>query len=212
MFQVKNRKIIPRFWLLSICSCLMLGFSVQASEDSSAYDRKWWFSVSKNQRLEFLEGYMACYISDTDGKIKFTESSYAYEPRVTNYLQSDSDEQTKSIEEIFWKMAQPPYARPRRRLAGPAEEWKGKYGYLDGDYWRQQREPDRIGFIQGFLYCYSKHAKLKRGSFSRPASWYVEAISKWYGVKSDDPAEIDLARINTKIPEVLFRFRDAGTR
>ena len=175
-----------------------------------AYDGKWWLSVSENQRQGFLQGYAACYIYDTDGKLEFEESRYTYEPRITGYLQSNSDEQSKSIEEMFWKMAQPPYAQPVHKSPGPAEEVKGKYGYVDGDYWRQAEVPHRLGFIQGFLYCYSKHAKVRRGTFSKPVSWYVEAISKWFGVKSDDPAEINLARFNVKIPDVLFRFRDPG--
>jgi hypothetical protein len=183
----------------------MLASTAKAIADNATYDGRWWLSVVKSERLQFLEGYMACYLNDTDGKIKFAESGYSYEPRVTNYFQNNPNERRRSVEEIFLKMAQPPYAQPVKKL--PGESWKGRYGYLDGDYWRQHQEPDRLGLIQGFLYCYSNHAKVNEGTFLKPASWYVEVISKWYGAKSEDPAEINLARIKVKIPDVLFGFR-----
>lgn len=165
-----------------------------------------WISVGKEQRLGFFEGYAACYINDTGGKIRFKESGYAYEPRLTDYIKKNPTEATKPIEELLWKMASPPYALKVKRLPG-GEVHKGTYGYLDGDYWRQAPS-ERSGLIQGFLYCYSRHAKSPIGTFSKPASYYVDAISNWYGVKEDDPGEITPSRTNTKIPTVLFEFRD----
>jgi hypothetical protein len=191
--------------LLLLNTCVAASFYTEASLN---YDGRWWLSVSKEERHGFIEGYAGCYLNDTDGKVRFTESSYAYEPRLTEYLKKNPSAETIPIEESLWKMAMPPYAQTVKRMSGPAEEHKGKYGYLDGDYWRQSQNSERTGLIEGFLYCYSKHAKAPVGTFSRPASYYVNAISNWYGVKSDDPGEIDPARMGTKIPHSLFKFRD----
>jgi YD repeat-containing protein len=168
-------------------------------------DGRSWISATKEQRLGFFEGYAACYLNDAGGKIRFNESGYAYEPRLTDYLKKNPAEATKSIEELLWKMASPPYAQKIKRLRG--EVHKGKYGYLDGDHWRQAPS-ERLGLIEGFLYCYSRHAQSPIGTFSKPASYYVSAVSDWYGVEEDDPGEIAPSRMNAKIPDVLFKLRD----
>jgi hypothetical protein len=189
---------------------VILSFCIiaQGAQNAPSYNGKWWLSVTKQQRLGFVEGYAVCYSYDTDGTVKFTESRYAYEPRLTEYLSKNRNEDDEPIEDLLLKIAVPPYARTVAPAPGQPEIAKGKYGYLDGDYWRQNVDTHRLGLVQGFLYCYSRHARVKRGTFSKPASAYLEAISKWYGVKADDPSEINLQRMNAKIPDVLFRFRD----
>lgn len=192
--------------LLVLSTMCFVGMS--HSEGASIYDGKWWLSISKEERLGFFEGYATCYINDTDGKVRFTESRYAYEPRLTNYLKANPAEESTSVEQLLPKMATPPYAREVKRMAGEAETYAGKYGYLDGEFWRQSQAADRAGLVEGFLYCYSRHAKAPVGSFSDSASSYVKAISDWYGVRSDDPSEINPVRAGAAIPEVLFKFRD----
>lgn len=199
-------------FLVSISAVLICGVISQGAQSALNYDGKWWLSVSKEQRQGFVQGYAICYTDDTEGSVKFTESRYAYEPRLTDYLKQNITDKDKPIEDLLLKMALPPYSRKGTPAPGQGEIAKGKYGYLDGDYWRQNVDSHRLGFIQGFLYCYSRHAQAKKGSFSKPASSYVEAISNWYGVKADDPSEINLQRMNAKIPDVLFRFRDGSAR
>jgi hypothetical protein len=203
---------MKRLPLSLILAVFLFGGVVKSAETAVMYDGKWWLSVSKEQRLGFFEGYATCYLNDTNGKVRFTESGYAYEPRLTSYLEQNPKENAASIEELLWKMATPLYAQSITRLPGSGEKSKGKYGYLDGDYWRQSKDVKRIGLIQGFLYCYSRSVKAPAGTFSKPPLYYVKSISKWYGVKKDDPSEITPNRIATKIPNVLFRFRDGHSQ
>src|SRR5437588_6090028 len=148
-------------FLASIGILLIYGVISQGAQSGPNYDGRWWLSISKQERLGFFEGYATCYLNDTDGKLRFAESGYTYEPRLTEYLHANPTEQDKSIEDLLWKMAAPPYAR---RLTVPegGETVKGKYGYLDGDYWRQNVGTQRLRLIQGFLYCYSKRARVKK--------------------------------------------------
>ncbi len=82
---------------------------------------------------------------------------------------------------------------------------------FDGDYWRQSVPDHREGFIQGFLACYGE-LKTRTARFPKPDSWYVSEISKWFGVKEVDPAEVDVKRESFGIATVLFKFKDAAPK
>lgn len=188
---------------------LLSSLSNIGADISPKYDGSWWLSLSKQEQLGFVEGYTACYQQLVDLNGKFTESSLAYVPRVTDYVQKHSSASAESVDSVLSKIASPPYANSLKD--GPqGERWKEKWGYFDGDYWRQTPQSARVGFIEGFLECYANRTHHPDGSFSKSKIAYVSAISEWYGVKTDDDSIIRPDREATKIPDVLFRFRDAG--
>jgi hypothetical protein len=191
----------------SIAILLICGSVCALSASTPTYDGKWWLSVDKWQREGFVDGYLACYIFDAKGEIKFEFSGQLYAPRVTDYLATHPNEQEKPAEELLWAITKPPYAPPaRKHLGGQGETDPGKYGLYDGEFWREMGDSKHLGFIQGFLYCYSKYGNASKGTFSKPASWYVEAISKWYEI--DGEGGINLKKMSAKIPTILFKFRD----
>jgi hypothetical protein len=181
---------------------------VQGVASAPSYDGKWWLSVDKRQREGFVDGYLACYMFDVKGEIKFEYTGQMYAPRVTDYLRAHPDEQERPAEQLLWAVTKSPYAPPaRRNLGGQGETYPGKYGFYDGEFWREMRDSEHLGFIQGFLYCYSKYGDASKGAFSKPAPEYVEAISKWYEI--DDEGGINPKKMSAKIPTILFKFRDA---
>jgi hypothetical protein len=112
-------------------------------------------------------------------------------------------------------MAAPPYAQTVQEISGgdaTPEQLCHKWGpYEDGMDWRGWGHWS-LAYIQGFLECYSKHTKREHGTFSKPAEWYVKAITDWYGLEEGHPEVINVSRRYDKIPEVLFRFRDGSSR
>jgi len=88
---------------------------------------------------------------------------------------------------------------------------------MNGDEWRNGDEAEQNVLIRGFLECYTKRTKQEQGTFSRPIEYYVAAITKWYGtwINPDDPddhSQVDPRRVDTSVPEVLFRFRDPARK
>jgi hypothetical protein len=190
--------------LLLICrSTTTLGTS------NPVYDGKWWLSVDPKQRQGFADGYISCFGFDVRNKIKFEYTGQMYAPRVTGYLLSHPSEQGRTVEELLWTVT--PYAPPARRNAGSSSgaPTQSKYGIYDGEFWREISGLSRIGFVQGFLSCYSKYGRAANGTFTKPVAEYVDAISRWYEV--DDEGGINLKKLSAKIPEVLFKFRDEVT-
>jgi hypothetical protein len=206
--ESSNRVGARRRLLGFLCvACIAFGFASAASGNAS-YDGRWWLSINDHQRKNFLEGYLACHsVLTTDDGMQFKESNRAYYMRLTTYFQAHPDSLRQSVEAVLWKVAGPRFARPTKEL--PNGEGAGeKWGVLDGEYWHLDSDQGRLGFVQGFLECYTKRTKQEQGTFSKPNAWYVGEISRWYGIKPENASAMDPNRESTKIPEVLFRFRD----
>jgi len=199
-----TNKCLGRVAVVLICSVIGVGTGI-GSANQINYNGKWWLSVDKWQREGFVDGYISCYVADVKGTTRFEYNGHMYAPRLTNYLNSHANEVDKPVEELLWAMTKPPYAPPKRKYVGNGNPSSGKYG-IDGEFWRELPE-ERLGIIQGFLFCYSKYENTAKGMFSKPASWYVEAISKWFGI-DDSNESIDMRKINVQIPDVLFKFHD----
>lgn len=88
-----------------------------------------------------------------------------------------------------------------------AERYTEKYGFFDGEYWRQSSGDLRLGFVEGYIECWQSE-KFGGAHYSKAAREYVAEISRWYRVRDDDDAAIDEKRSDAKIPAVLRRFRD----
>lgn len=183
---------------------------IAAASAADSYDGKWWLSVPEMQRKGFVHGFSLCYVHLLRCAI-VSQSYEAYDSRLAEYLKTHPEELSTPLNLLLPKLAMPPYARPGHSAGAGNEtpaELREKWGaHEDGDDWRGGG-PWNLGYIQGFLECYSKDTSHQYGTFSKSAAWYVSEISDWYGTKEGDPGVINPAREKEKIPEVLFRFHD----
>jgi hypothetical protein len=191
--------------LLLVC-CLSL--NVLASDQPTRYDGQWWLSISERQRVGYVRGFSICYLELVDRTAFDGGSLRLYSTSLTTDLQNHPESRSESAESILLKVNK---LLPRQKSSSPPnetpEELAAKWGANnDGDDWRG---PDmfQLGYVQGFLDCYSKHTRLEYGTFSRTPKWYVDAIANWYGT-GPDPEQLNPSREKTRIPEVLFRFHD----
>ena len=192
-------------WMKSLVLLIALSVTgiASGSTGDQAHDGNWWLSVDKDQRLGFVAGYMDCYVFVRKGPLPFLESWYTYEERVTEHLKKHVADRSKLVTQVLETIA-------AKRGTKPNGNRGEKHGIFDGEYWRQALPSQRIGFIQGFLECQRKDGKAV-AKFSRSDDWYVAQISQWYGVKEDDPAEINEKRESKKIADVLYTFKDKST-
>jgi hypothetical protein len=189
---------------LSFFLTLVLGgLASQNVQKTTGYDGKWWLSVDSQQRTGFVVGYLVYYRFDTQGEVKFENSILLYVTRVNGYLRDHPDEQGKSIEDLL-RAVNSPQQRRKGPAAGPVPH--EKYSIYDGEYWRESSLKARLGFVQGFLDCYSRYGGGKKGTFPKLAEQYDLAITKWYEITDD--GDINAEKSSEKIPNVLFRLAD----
>lgn len=193
-------KMSMAFVFLSVA----LSSCAQTPVSPKIYDGKWWASTSKEQRVGFLSGYADCSINDVGDKRWSHFSAINEEPKVSKYFADHASDMSLEVETVLWKLW------PESKQTKPApngDTYRDKHGFFDGDYWRQADASHRLGFIQGYLFCQKKHSK-PAATFSSTPEWYVVRISNWYGLKANDPDEIDEKKVDQKIANVLYLLRD----
>jgi hypothetical protein len=189
--------------VLSFALILVSSLSVFATGNESAFDGHWWSSASKEQRTGFIAGYIDCAAYEGGKKQLNNVSWNLLEPKVTSYYEAHGSEMQTPVAGLIEKLGlQEPAPN-----SSDGEKWPEKHGIFDGEYWRQSLADHRGGFVSGFLACYRVLPK-RTANFSKPDSSYVTAISEWYGIRTDDPSEINDKRVNTRIADALFRFKD----
>jgi len=184
-----------------ICSLIICLFS--ACAEAISYDGKWWNSLSHNEKLIFLAGYIDCAVYDAGQKNMSGVSWYSLEPEVTKFYRENTSDIGKPVITVLTQFG------PTEKLKTPpgGEPYPGKHGMFDGEYWRQALDDGRRGFITGYLACQQEFKK-PEASFSHEIQWYVDQISKWYGIQPDDPSEINEERYLEKIADVLYTLKD----
>lgn len=176
-----------------------------AAQNPARFDGNWWRVTAKDNRTGFVAGYVDCFVFERGAGQKFLLSREDYEEAISKFYVSHPKEVNKSVAEVIPQVGKRIVSQEEKRTE-PIE----KHTFYDGDYWRQSQPPHRFGFVQGFLQCY-RSIPTKKMRFSKADDWYTSEISKWYGVKEDDPAEINPKREAKKIADVLYLFKDKST-
>ena len=80
------------------------------------------------------------------------------------------------------------------------EDWKESHGYYDGLWWRGASPPEQLGFVEGYLSCYSTEMPSASGMFSKSAPDYVRLMNSYMKGHAHSDEE--------KLADILSRFRD----
>jgi hypothetical protein len=189
--------------------CIWLGVpgcvTAQRSERSN-YDGHWWQSVSPHERAGFVTGYMDCYSHERGARFT-THSREAYRDLVSKFYEAASNRDE-------------PVASTLIGLQDPRSESEGDsltdrpgadHGYYDGLYWMQMSvdgPEEQLGFVEGYLRCYSEFARNSLGIFSKSPAEYRSLITQWYRF-DEATGDVDAERQPEKIANVLIKLRDA---
>lgn len=186
-----------------ICCVAFVVFNSPVQATVQTCNGKWWLSVPPEERDGFLSGYSDCELYDARERRfgSFVTSSMVL--NITNYFQAHPSQSEKLVVDVLSEIQS--QGRPKNPVKGNTRE--ERHGGYDGEYWRQAGYYHRLGFIKGYLLCQAIYGK-PLARFPKPFEWYVSQISQWYGIKQEDESEINMNRINVKIADVLFRFRD----
>ena len=185
----------------ALCLAFICSFAIAATP--GMHDGAWWKSASEDQRTGFLAGYIDCALYDAAEKQYTAVTWNSAEQAITARYTAHPAELKTPVASMLaqYVKAQKPGPVPPGGDVHP-----GKHGIFDGEYWRQSPPEHRLGFIEGYL---DRHAKIANSTatYPQPAATYVKQISSWYGIRADDPGEINAKRPPRKIADVLYRFR-----
>jgi len=166
----------------------------------------WWGEATIDERNGYLAGYLACALYDAR-KVGLNEDRWqVLEKMISQKYSTGAEPRSMPVGALALRLSAMP--RPRewggeQESGGAAEIHAEKYGFFDGEFWRQSSKDVRQGFVEGYVDCCGDES-IAGARFSGTAQEHVSAISAWYGV-SEDGDSMDANRSETKIPDVLRR-------
>lgn len=183
----------------AILMLLLANFPLMAiALDEKEFDGNWWLSVSIYERRGFLYGYLKCYYTDVKGEDKLYQSWYTYEQIITRSYEKLGKNRKLFVTDILHSLRAEPDERPREG---------GEVFIFDGEAWRQTLPPERQGFMEGYLWCYTHKVGNPRGTFSKKPAEYVSLVNRWYEL-DDEKETINWDRAEEEVLTVLFKFID----
>lgn len=196
---------IRRASLVLVSTLIIMGASGRggSGESKESYDGRWWSSADPREQYGFIGGSGDCNSFELHGKVRYSKSVKEEQDLVTRFYTEDLSRANIGVFDILRRFDNQP--SQINRTGG--EAWNEPHGYYDGQYWREADAKERQGFVEGYLWCYRQKAHNPRGTFSKSTSEYVALISAWYKL-NEETGDVDPARVDTKIADVLFKFRD----
>jgi hypothetical protein len=183
----------PFALLVALVSC-----SVGASD--ARRSGTWWGAASPDERSGYLAGYLACEVYDA-GKNALGEVRWeVLEKTISERYRNGSEPLSTPVGALAVKLGA---LQERSPPDGVPEIYPEKYGFFDGEFWRQSSKDARQGFIEGYVDC-CRDEGIKGAGLTGSPQTQVSAISEWYGIRDDGDA-IDATRRTSKVPDVLRR-------
>jgi hypothetical protein len=170
---------------------------------ATTFDGHWWIGATSDEQSGFLSGESDCSRAELGLKQEHSHSLPEERAYVTEFYRAKSDKLSVPVVDAL-RTARGQVLSKHARSGG--EAWPEAHAYWDGQWWREGTAGERLGYVEGYLACYSG-ASTRHGSFQKPPSDYVRMINEWYRLK-EETGDVDPQRVDTKIAEVLFKFRD----
>jgi len=172
------------------CFTSCIGFAINSVE----YDGSWWLETSKEERVAFIEGYLACYISKID-RVRFQDTSFVdFESKVTKYITQHKSVAKKDLNDILMMYS----IKQNIKYRLISKDYDEDY---DGGFWLGNPDIVRKGFIEGYIVCAKRY--LKNVKLTQTPDYYVKRISTIYDVEHSVKIELTY----TKVSEILLNIK-----
>jgi hypothetical protein len=176
---------------------LLPAFMLNAFVFAQPHDGRWWQIVRRDQRSEYLNGYMDCAIYDGGRRDLPSVGTDEIAQAIQAFYDSKPEMATMPVVRVLDQVSK--QKGMHRKPVPGGEVWTNKHAYYDGEYWPTS-DIERTGFVQGLRECY---ASLPSGPrFSKNDGFYVQKNTAWY----DNPKHS--RRSHTSIAVVLALYAD----
>ena len=181
---------------------LLSTFMLNAFVFAQPHDGRWWQIVRRDQRSEYLNGYMDCAIYDGGRRDLPSVGTDEIAQAVQTFYDSHPKSLNTPVITILDQVSKQK-GMHRKPLAG-GEVWTNKHAYYDGEYWPTS-DVERTGFVQGLRECYAELPSAPH--FSKTDEFYVRSITAWY----DNPKHSRRYRKSIAIVLALYADRSPAS-
>jgi hypothetical protein len=203
-----NKPPYFRILVIGLGVVTMLSCARAAGQQEKKFDGNWWLLAPSFEQSGFLTGYLDCYIYEFRGTDRFSKPTEEYVQLLTDWYRVNPGVRYRPVGDMIHEFRDRPGDQPREG----GEKWDEDHGYFDGAWWKlvsalEIRRLERLGFVEGYLWCHTVRLRGKDGTFSKTAGEYVSFVTQWYGL-DEKTGDIDGSREPEKIASVLHKFRD----
>jgi hypothetical protein len=169
-----------------------------ASSGKPVLDGLWWDTLSPAERSGYINGYEDCYVYDAKGIHTATGwTANHYVQAVEGFYREHSDQRATPVSSVLKQINRTGKPRP---IPKGGEEWKERHGYYDGLWWRGSSPSEQLGYIEGYLSCYSTEVTTSARRFSKAFPEYVKLLNTYMKEHLHSDEE--------KVANILGRFAD----
>lgn len=190
--------------VLSVCSWSQSQPTVSTAQMNQHFDGKWWSTTSSEEHSGFINGAADC-LTWTAHKKGFNATPEQLVDKITKFYKEHPESGDVSIVDVWiklWAKTPPSAATPQ-----PGETWENAHWYLDGFWWLDETPDQKLGFIEGYLWCMRAHVPAPAERYSKSASFYVEKIDAFTRANGKSKANRE------KVALILKRYKDrAGSQ
>jgi hypothetical protein len=164
---------------------------------STVFDGRWWTSVDEEEQIGFVSGYYDCYQYDLRKGVKSDASYEEWQNAANEYYAQAASHLDSPVPLVLRRLFRTLKTKSPRPKGG--EHWREPHGFFDGLWWIGGTEKERIGFVEGYVWCRSKEDKKNRLKFSGTAEKYAGLLNQYFD---------DSRNEERKVAHALYRFRD----
>jgi hypothetical protein len=169
-------RTFPLFLVLVAAAC---GWSQPAAQTMSAapanqhFDGKWWSTTSSEERSGFINGVADC-LTWSAHEQGFSATPEQLVDKITAFYEEHPGSGDLTVVDVWRRVGRK--SSPDGGITPHGETWKNPHWYLDGFWWREAGEGERLGFLEGYLWCMRTHVSAPSEKYSKAVSFYMERI------------------------------------
>jgi hypothetical protein len=193
--------------MLSVCGWSQSQPTLSTAQTNQHFDGKWWGNTSADEHLGFLDGADDCLTWTAPKQIwprnqrGFGGTWSQLNNAIGKFYKDHPELYDLTVFDVWKRVIQQSSRKP---VAGSenAETWTNPHWYMDGFWWMDETPDQKLGFIEGYLWCMRTHVPAPAERYSRSASFYVEKIDGFTRANGDSKANRE------KVALILRRYQD----
>lgn len=201
----KQRQCRIALLLISFSSLVLGGTACKRSQQFYGYDGAWWKNTPVDQRLGFVDGFLAYYTSDCRKEESLCKARKEFESAISTHYRQNPGEKSVLAGQVLIQIA-------KAKGAASFEKWEApdltkNAGEFNGHAWLKYSAKERMGFVEGYLNALMPQTS-RSAKYPRSPEYYAKAITAFYRDSSSPPGAVDPA--DRQISEILWDLRSKG--
>lgn len=201
----RNSDVLQKVLFLITLFAVSCGWSqqpnpnAQVAQADQRFDGKWWSKSSSEEQSGFINGAADC-MTWSARKKGFNATPEQLVKKITAFYKKRPQSANLPVIEVWQKVVASDVSRKSSIAQG--QTWTNAHWYLDGFWWRGAAEDERLGFLEGYLWCMRTYVPKSSQKYSKPVQFYLEKVDAFVRANGSSKANREPVAL------ILRRYQD----